>query len=427
MRRRSGQTGACADVLSATKARARRTVGRAWRRGIGPSLVCGLRSADARIRGVSTSDTLIVGAGIAGASLAWRLARRGHAVTLLERESQPGAHSTGRSAATFMPSYGPPQVRALTRAGRHFYLHPPAGFAEDALVTPRAALIVGTPGQTAELDATYAALAGTVTRLKRLTGPQALALLPVLAPAMTGAAVLDEDALDMNVHALLHGFVRGARAAGATLRTDAEVVRAHHDGRAWTVTLATGDTLRAHTLVNAAGAWVDELAAAAGVRPVGIEPRRRSAFTFRAPDDLNSSAWPMAIDVQQRWYLKPDAGQLLASPANADPTTAHDVQPEEMDIATGIYRIEERTTLRVRRPTATWAGLRSFVRDGEIVIGFDAAAPRFFWLAAQGGYGIQSAAGASLLAASQILGEKTPPELTAQGVDISAVSPARLR
>ena len=372
-------------------------------------------------------DTLIVGAGIAGASLAWRLALRGQAVTLLEREGQPGAHSTGRSAAMFMESYGPPQVRALTRAGRGFYLNPPAGFADEPLITPRAALIVGTPDQSAELDANYAALAGMGTRLKRLTGAEAVALLPVLAPAMIGGAVLDEDGFDMNVNALLQGLLRGARKAGATLRTGAEVVRASHDGSGWTVELAGGETLRAGTLVNAAGAWVDELAVLAGARPIGIEPRRRSAFTFRAPDDLDPTAWPMAIDVNETWYLKPDAGQLLGSPANADPTTPHDVQPQELDIATGIYRIEEMTTLRIRRPTATWAGLRSFVRDGEIVIGFDAATPRFFWLAAQGGYGIQSAAGASLLAASQILGDGLPPELAAQGVNAQAVSPARLR
>ena len=376
---------------------------------------------------MSTTDTLIVGAGIAGASLAWRLAQRGHAVTLLERESQPGAHSTGRSAAMFMESYGPPQVRALTRAGRSFYLAPPAGFTDEALVSPRAALIVGRPDQTAELDATWASLSGGATRVQRLSGAEAVALLPVLAPDQMGGGVLDEDGYDMDVNALLQGFLRGARAAGAQLRVGAEVLSARHDGAMWTVTLTSGETLQAHTLVNAAGAWVDELAQRAGAQPIGIEPRRRSAFTFRAPENMDPTAWPMAIDVEESWYLKPDAGQLLGSPANADPTTPHDVQPEELDIATGIYRIEEMTTLRILRPTATWAGLRSFVRDGEIVIGFDAQLPRFFWLAAQGGYGIQSAAGASLLAASQILGDVMPPELAAQGVDAQAVSPARLR
>lgn len=376
---------------------------------------------------MNTSDTLIVGAGIAGASLAWRLAQRGHAVTLLEREAQPGTHSTGRSAAHFMETYGPPQVRALTRAGRDFYLNPPPGFSDDALVTPRAALTVGRPDQEADLDATFRSLSGSATRVRRLNAAETLALLPILDPAQVGGGVLDEDGYDMDVNALLQGFLRGARAAGAQLRTGAEVLSATHDAEAWTVTLASGETLRATTLVNAAGAWADELAARAGARPIGIEPRRRSAFTFHAPQGMDPGSWPMVIDVEETWYIKPDAGQLLGSPANADPTTPHDVQPEELDIATGIYRIEEMTTLRIRRPTATWAGLRSFVRDGEIVIGFDAQTPRFFWLAAQGGYGIQSAAGASLLAASQILGDVMPPELVAQGVDMSPVSPARLR
>ena len=376
---------------------------------------------------VNTHHTLIVGAGMAGASLAWRLAQRGEAVTLLEREAQPGTHSTGRSAAMFMESYGPAQVRALTRAGRRFYLDPPPGFADDALMSPRAALTVASPDQLAQLDAHHASLSGVGTRLSRLNAAQAIDLLPILAAPMVGGGVLDEDGYDMDVNALLQGFLRGARAAGATLRTGAEVVRAVHDGSGWAVQLNTGETLRADNLVNAAGAWVDQVAACAGVKPIGIEPRRRSAFTFRAPEAMDVSGWPMAIDVGETWYLKPDAGQLLGSPANADATTPHDVQPEELDIATGIYRIEEMTTLQIRRPTAVWAGLRSFVRDGDLVIGFDATAPRFFWLAAQGGYGIQSAAGVSLLAASQILGDGLPPELAERGVQVQAVSPDRLR
>ena len=180
-------------------------------------------------------------------------------------------------------------------------------------------------------------------------------------------------------------------------------------------------------MVNAAGAWADEVAALFGAAPLGIEPRRRSAFTFRPPEGVDVSNWPMVADVDETWYFKPDAGQLLGSPANADPVAPHDVQPEEFDIALGIHQIQEATTLEIRRPTATWAGLRSFVRDGEIVIGFDGALPGFFWLCAQGGYGIQSAAGASLLAASLIAGDALPDELTRHGVNPAVVSPSRLR
>lgn len=376
---------------------------------------------------MSTHDIVIIGAGIAGASVAWRLAREGADVLQLEREAQPGAHSTGRSAAMFMESYGPPQVRALTRASRAFYLHPPAGFADAPILRRRAALTVATAGQMAALETLEREMSESGTPLKRLTPAEALALVPVLKPGLVAGALLDEDGYDIDVNALLQGFLRGARAAGATLRTDAEVSGARHEGGVWTITLAGGEAVRARTVVNAAGAWVDEMAARAGVRPIGIEPRRRSAFTFRTPDALDTSDWPMIIDAEESWYLKPDAGQLLGSPANADPTTPHDVQPEELDIAQGIYRIEEMTTLQIRRPGATWAGLRSFVPDGEIVIGFDDQAPRFFWLAAQGGYGIQSAAGASLLAASLILGMTLPAELAAQGVNAAAVSPVRLQ
>lgn len=372
-------------------------------------------------------DVLIIGAGIAGVSLAWRLARAGRRVLLLERESQPGFHSTGRSAAMFMESYGPPGVRALTRASRAFYLQPPEGFAEQALLAPRQALFVARPEQRAALAAMGDQLAATGTRLPLLNAQQLAQAAPALKPDLFEQALLDADGYDIDVNALLQGFLRGARQAGAQLLSGTEPTQAERVGDGWRVSLSTGEAVQAGTVVNAAGAWADELATLFGAAPIGIEPRRRSAFTFRPPEGVDVSAWPMVSDVDESWYFKPDAGQLLGSPANADPVAPHDVQPEELDIALGIHAIQEATTLDIRRPTATWAGLRSFVRDGEIVIGFDGACPGFFWLAAQGGYGIQSAAGASLLAASLIEGGVLPDELTRFGVDPAALSPARLR
>jgi D-arginine dehydrogenase len=160
---------------------------------------------------------------------------------------------------------------------------------------------------------------------------------------------------------------------------------------------------------------------------VGLQPRRRSVFTFKPPEGMDATQWPAVVGVDESYYFKPDAGQLLASPANADDTVPHDVVPEELDIAMGIHQIETVTTMSIRRPGHTWAGLRSFVRDGELVIGWDGAREGFFWLAAQGGYGIQSAAGASALAAALIDGEDMPAELVQQGVDVAALSPQRLR
>lgn len=372
-------------------------------------------------------DVLIIGAGIAGASLAWRLAHAGRSVLLLEREAQPGTHSTGRSAAMFMESYGPPGVRALTRASRAFYLHPPAGFADQPLLHPRHALFVATPDQRAALAALGDELAATGTQLKLLNAEQIVQAAPALKPGLFEQALLDTDGYDIDVDSLLQGFLRGARQAGAQLLVNAVPTQAERVGDAWRVTLSNGGVVQARIVVDAAGAWADEVAALFGAAPLGLEPRRRSAFTFRPPEGVDVSHWPMVSDVDETWYFKPDAGQLLGSPANADPVAPHDVQPEELDIALGIHQIQEATTLEIRRPTATWAGLRSFVRDGEIVIGFDDVQTGFFWLCAQGGYGIQSAAGASLLAASLIEGGTLPDELARHGVDPAVVSPSRLR
>jgi len=372
-------------------------------------------------------DTLIIGAGIAGASLAWRLARAGQRVRLLERESQPAYHSTGRSAAMFMESYGPPGVRALTRAGRAFYLRPPAGFTDTALLHPRQAMFVATAGQQASLRALADALRVAGTPFALLDAQALLRAAPALRPGLFEQALLDANGYDMDVNAILQGFLRGARAAGAVLSLNVTPQRAERAGDAWRVHLSDGGEARARTVVNAAGAWADVAGALFGARPIGLEPRRRSAFTFRAPAGVDVSNWPMVADVDETWYFKPDAGQLLGSPANVDLVAPHDVQPEELDIAIGIDRLQTATTLEIRRPSATWAGLRSFVRDGEIVIGFDDACPGFFWLAAQGGYGIQSAAGASALAASLIEGAPLPDDLRAAGVDPAVVQPSRLR
>nr|WP_315431627.1 FAD-binding oxidoreductase [uncultured Albidiferax sp.] len=375
-------------------------------------------------------DVIILGAGIAGASLAWRLAGQ-RSVALLERESQPGYHATGRSAAMFMESYGPPMVRALTRASRAFYLQPPEGFADVPLVHPRGVLYLASPGQEAQLASTRSALASTCPGLVELDAASTLARVPCLRPEMVRGALYDGGAQDLDVHALHQGFLRGFRrkagAHSAELRTGVELTRARHDGQYWTLEFADGQSLRARTVVNAAGAWADALAALFGAAPIGLVPHRRSAFTFPVPEGLDASGWPAVVGVDESYYFKPDAGQLLGSPANADATVPHDVVPEELDIAMGIHQIESVTTLHIRRPGSTWAGLRSFVPDGEIVIGFDAHCPGFFWLAAQGGYGIQSAAGASALADALIRGLPVPDELQRQGVDPAALSPARLR
>jgi D-arginine dehydrogenase len=372
-------------------------------------------------------DWLIIGAGIAGASLAWRLAPHGR-VILLERERAPGMHSTGRSAALYLESYGPPQVRALTLAGREFLFSPPAGFAETPVLSPRGALTVATAGLRAELDEQFKIVSALSPRARRVDASEARAMVPVLRDSVIGG-VLEPDAMDIDVDALLQAWLRGARRAGAVLECGVsvtEIARVAGPGSDWRV----GDgrrNWRAPVVIDAAGAWADEVARLAGVLPLGLQPKRRSAFVFAPPAGLDSRGWPAFIAADESFYVKPDAGQLLGSPANADPVPPHDVVPEELDIAIGIDRIQSWTTLEIRRPARTWAGLRSFVADGGLVGGFEPGVSGFFWLAAQGGYGIQSCAGMSEACAALVRAEALPQKFADLGLTEAMLSAARLR
>ncbi|MGJ7521410.1 NAD(P)/FAD-dependent oxidoreductase [Variovorax sp. LT1P1] len=371
------------------------------------------------------TDFIVIGAGIAGASVAHWLAPHGR-VMLLEREDQPGYHSTGRSAALFMESYGTPQVRALTMASRAFLQHPPAGFSEHPLLTPRGAMFVGTHGQEALLEEHWNVLRSVTPDARRLSADEALAMVPVLRRDLVIGAVYEPDASDMDVHAIHQGYLRGMRQAGGTLVCNAPVTAMARTDAGWRVE-AGGAVYQAPVVLNAAGAWVDAIAALAGAEPLGIEPRRRSAFIFAGPAGVDAAAWPMAIGAEEDWYFKPDAGMLLASPANADPVAPQDIQPEEMDIAIAIHRLEEVSTLTIRRPTRTWAGLRSFVADGDLVGGFDDQLPGFFWVAAQGGYGIQTSAAMGETCAALARGLPVPAHAASFGLTAEMLSPARLR
>ena len=372
-------------------------------------------------------DLAIIGAGIVGASVACHCAPRAR-VLLLEAESAPGCHSTGRSAALYTEAYGPPAVRALTRASRAFFDTPPEGFAAVPLLRPRGTLFVGGEEQRRSAHAQCGTLRAEGSSARLIDGRAARELVPVLRPEASAVALHDPAAFDIDVDALLQGCLRRARAHGATLVPGARVAALARggggaDGSAgaggwWQLTTADGRRHAARTLVNAAGAWADAVAALAGAQRIGLEPRRRSAFLFEPPPGVGVAGWPAVIALDESWYFKPDAGGLLlGSPANADPTHAHDVVAEELDVALGIHRIEAATTMTIRRPRSTWAGLRSFVADGEPVIGFDPLVPDFFWAAALGGYGIQSSPGVGALAAAWLMGEPAPAQLALQARD----------
>ena len=373
-------------------------------------------------------DYVVIGAGIAGASIAYRLSVGGRdRVLVLEREPQPGYHSTGRSAAMFIETYGTPTIRALTRASRAFYEHPPEGFAEHSLLAPRGVVYIAREGQLDLLESALRDLSQNAPATRRIRAGRS--------PG-AGAGAARSGPVRRHPRGGCAGHRCARLAPGLPARPAQPRRRAAHGGRVrgcrrvgdlWVIALADGHTVRARAVVNAAGAWADVVAALCGVRPVGLTPRRRSAFIFAAPDGMDCTRWPAVVGIDESFYFKPDAARLLGSPANADPVPPHDVVPEELDIALGIHRIQEATTLVIRRPQHAWAGLRSFVRDGEFVMGWDDARDRFFWLAAQGGYGIQTAAAAAELAAALLRGEPLPAGLARQGVDPAAMAPSRLR
>jgi D-arginine dehydrogenase len=375
-------------------------------------------------------DAVIIGAGIAGTSVGYFLSEHAN-VLVLEREAQPGVHSTGRSAALFSETYGGPQIRALTRASREFFERPPRGFVEHALLEPRGALVVATREQAAEVVLDYEAMRADTPSLQLLDAAALRARVPVLEPAFAQAGLFEPGAMDIDVNSLHQGFMRGLRQRGGRIECGVQILSMERARGEWLLEVvirgAQPQTLHAPLIIDAAGAWADEVAALAGVAPLGLEPRRRSAFLFQPPAGVDTARWPFVTSVSEDFYFKPDAGLLLGSPANADPVAPHDVQPEDLDIALAIDRIEAATTMRIERPLRPWAGLRSFVADGGLVGGFDPAARGFFWIAALGGYGIQTCAAMGEACAHLALGRALPPHLADAGLTAAMLGADRLR
>ncbi len=369
-------------------------------------------------------DFLIIGGGIAGASTGYFLSRHGK-VAVLERESHAGYHSTGRSAALYTVAYGTPQVRALTAASRAFFDNPPEGFVEHPILTPRGEMTVDFEGNPEELQRQFDSARDSVPEMRLLDADEACAIVPVLRREKVHGAMLDPSAADIDTDGLLQGYLRGIRRNGGSVQLDSEALEISRIDDAWEVRCAQ-QTYRAAVLVNAAGSWSDKIAELAGAAPLGLTPKRRAAFLFSPPEGVDSHAWPVLVSLDESFYFKPDAGMLLGSPANADPVEPHDVQPEELDIALGIYQIEEHTTLSIRRPSHTWAGLRSFFADGDLVSGYDPATPGLYWVAGQGGYGIQTSAAMGEASAALIRREALPEHLTRHGLTAEMLSPARL-
>ena len=368
-------------------------------------------------------DVLVIGAGIAGASVAFELAADAR-VAVLEMESQPGYHTTGRSAAVFSELYGPAPIRALTGYSRGFFENPPDVFGREPLLTPRGVLYIARSDQRDSLSTFAGAMVGK-PGVRSLDAHSVEQTLPLLRSGHAIGGVFETGARDIDVNGLHQGFLRGFRQRSGRVITSAQVTGLARKAGSWSVSTRNGE-FSAPVVVNAAGAWADAIAVMAGVRKIDLVPKRRTALIVAAPADSDPQAWPVAIDVDEQFYIKPDTGRLLISPADETPSPPCDAQPEEIDIAICIERIQEAFDIEVRRVENAWAGLRSFVEDHAPICGFDADAAGFFWLAGQGGYGIQSSPGLSRVAARLVRGEKVPEALEALGFSAEQVSPERL-
>jgi D-arginine dehydrogenase len=373
-------------------------------------------------------DILVVGGGIAGLTTAFHLAEKGCSIVLLERESQPAFHSTGRSAVFFRGSHGRAPVRALCRASRPFFEHPPETLSERKLAAPRDALFLASAVDLPALASFMEGMNAHGTVVESLTPEEACAQVPVLRPAFVGGAARETGGMDIDLPVLLRALQGGLARQGGCIRLSAAVQEIERSGSLWRVRTPLGD-FAAPFLVNAAGAWCDEVARTAGAAPIGIVPKRRTVMTFRPDAETDIARWPMVLEVRERFYFRPWGEELLASPADQTPVPPCDVQPQETDCRILLQRLAEATTLRLDPDSLLrrWAGLRSFVPDESPVIGWDPDLPGFFWVAALGGFGIETSPAVGAIAAALLTGAPFPPRVAAEGVSETDFTPKRLR
>lgn len=353
-------------------------------------------------------DFLVIGGGIAGTSAAARLSGLG-TVTLLESETALAYHASGRSAALYEANYGKPSTVALNEASLDYHR------GADVL-GPRGLLLIGTKEKNDDFDHDRKTM-----KLDEIGLETALDMVPILDPEVVTRAAHHPSAWDIDTDKLVQSFAKAIRANGGSVITGAQVTEIKQVKGGWAVT--AGETYEARNIVNAAGAWADEVAVLAGVAPLGLQPLRRSIGRIPAPGGHDVSSWPMLFGPGEDWYAKPDAGALLVSPADETLVTPHDAYADDMTLAEGFARYEEHVTVPVTRLIASWAGLRTFAPDRSLVIGPDPDVPNFIWCAGQGGYGMQSSPGASQLLADLVAGR--PSELPADVV--AQITPERLR
>jgi D-arginine dehydrogenase len=372
-------------------------------------------------------DFLVVGGGIAGLSAAAGLSRHGR-VAVIEAEEALGYHSSGRSVSFSHYGIGNSAVRGLTAYSRPFFEKQPEGFCETPVSRPFPSLYFATEEMLPALHSLQEEMARFTEAIEWLDERQMAELCPVIRTGPEGAVrgVLDRSGLKLDADALLQSFARAVRAGGSEVLTGRRIAAIDRKDGVWQVTTERGDSFAAPILVNAAGSWADRIAALAGVRPLGLQPKRRTIIVVDPPAGTDVSSWPFVHTAISDFYMLPEAGQILASPVDEVEDDPCDAQPEDYDIALAAYRLEQYTTLPVTRIAHRWAGLRSFVADRVPTAGFAPDAPGFFWLAGQGGYGLQTAPAMGAIVEALVTGGEWPRALAEAGVTPGQIRPERL-
>lgn len=365
----------------------------------------------------SAFDIIIIGAGIAGLSVAAQLANS-YAVAVLEREEHPGYHATGRSAAIYLPTYGPPAIQALTRASGDFFHTPPQTFTDQPLLSPRETMMLATRRDADEVTSLLAA------GMSEISKDQALARLPVLNTRAYDRFLLDAGTMDIDVSTLLAAHRKAFRRDGGALYCTTCVTALTHTGNVWQVA-TPAQSFSAPIVINAAGAWAQEIAELAGATPIALEPMRRSAALVDLSPHHNVRDWPLTATADESLYFRPIGQKLMISPADKTVVDPHDAWADDMELARAMHQFHQATGIEVKHVEHSWAGLRTFAADGNPVIGYDPRQPGFFWLAGQGGYGIQTSPAAARLAAALIARKAVPTDITSAGLVPETLSPAR--
>lgn len=372
------------------------------------------------------TKVVVIGGGIAGVSVAHHLLQGDPDlnVVLLEMEAMLAHHTTGRSAALLLENLGTPSMRILSSASLDHLRHTPDDLVDAPLLAHRPVLHVGTVEQDASVDQMLAEGIGSATTPTVEVGiDEAMRLFPPLRRERVYRALVEPDSADIDVGALHQSFVRGFRRTGGRIATSTRVDAATPDGKGWRLDTTDGP-MGADVVVNCAGAWGDQVAATAGVSPVGLQPFRRTAFMVDGPG-LDTAGWAFVGDIDHQWYLRDDGPQMFCSLAEENPSEPCDPKPEELDVALAIDRINEATTLNIRSVNSAWVGLRTFAPDRSMVIGPDPDHPTFVWCVGQGGTGIQTSAGAGRLTADLALGGH--PSAVFAGLVLDEVRPGRFR